>query len=65
MDRKFLEAWFSTDTSINRHIELDRSYLPLRIRSLEKRQNAASFVYFWMITVITQKLTCMSPLTEN
>ena len=34
--REFLEAWHSTENSINKHVELDRTYFPLRMNDLKK-----------------------------
>ena len=35
--REFLEAWHSTSDSINRHIELDNIYLPIRLKEITNR----------------------------
>ena len=42
----FLEAWHSTSDSINRHIELDNIYLPIR---LKKSQNAQAIGHHVML----------------
>ena len=34
--REFLEAWYSTTNSINRHVELDPVYIPLRMKGLRR-----------------------------
>ena len=34
--REFLEAWYSSTNSINRHIELDNIYLPIRSKEITR-----------------------------
>ena len=38
--REFLEAWLSTSECVNRHIELDPSYQPLRSRDLSRQTHS-------------------------
>ena len=40
--REFLEAWHSTEGAINKHVELDRTYLPLRMMDLRQSSRQMS-----------------------
>ena len=40
--REFLDDWYSTGNAINKHIEMDRSYFPLRMQDLMKSTKIVS-----------------------